>query len=89
MLRNLSESQPACLTVTHLDALVLARSAFHHSADYRSVMAFGTARLLEGEAEKRRAVDGFIDRFYPGRLPLLLPRFLAGDEIDEPFEIWS
>lgn len=55
MLRNLSAGEPACLTVTHLDSLVLARSGFNHSADYRSVMAFGTARLVEDQEEKLRA----------------------------------
>lgn len=71
MIRFQKPGVPVCLTVAHLDALVLARSGFHHSVNYRSVMAFGTARLLEGEAEKRRAMDGFIDRFYPGRSRLL------------------
>ena len=61
------------MTVTYIDALVLARSAFHHSVNYRSAMAFGTARLVEEETEKRRAMDGFIDRFYPGRSALLRP----------------
>ena len=54
MLRNLSEGEPACLTVTHLDSLVLARCGFNHSADYRSVMAYGHARLVEDQAEKER-----------------------------------
>jgi len=73
MIRFQKPGVPVCVTVTHLDALVLARSGFHHSVNYRSVMAFGTARLLQGEAEKRRAMDGFIDRFYPGRSGLLRP----------------
>jgi nitroimidazol reductase NimA-like FMN-containing flavoprotein (pyridoxamine 5'-phosphate oxidase superfamily) len=46
MLRNLSDGQSARLTVKHLDSLVLARSGFNHSADYRSMMAFGHARLV-------------------------------------------
>jgi uncharacterized protein len=46
MLRKLSVGEPACLTVTHLDSLVLARCGFNHSADYRAVMAFGHARLI-------------------------------------------
>lgn len=71
MIRFQKAGVPVCVTVMHLDALVLARSAFHHSVNYRSVMAFGTARMVEGEAEKRRAMDGFIDRFYPGRPGLL------------------
>jgi nitroimidazol reductase NimA-like FMN-containing flavoprotein (pyridoxamine 5'-phosphate oxidase superfamily) len=67
MLRNLSEGQPTCLTVTHLDSLVLARCGFNHSADYRSVMAFGHARIVEEPAEKRRALVMMVDRFFPGR----------------------
>jgi hypothetical protein len=71
MIRFQKPGVPVCVTVTHLDALVLARSGFHHSVNYRSAMAFGTARLVEGEDEKLRAMDGFIDRFYPGRSKLL------------------
>jgi uncharacterized protein len=67
MLGNLSEGEPACLTVTHLDSLVLARCGFNHSADYRSVMAYGHARLVEDEAEKERALTMMVDRFFPGR----------------------
>lgn len=67
MLRNQSEGEPACLTVTHLDSLVLARCGFNHSADYRSVMAFGRARLVEDAEEKRRALVMMVDRFFPGR----------------------
>jgi nitroimidazol reductase NimA-like FMN-containing flavoprotein (pyridoxamine 5'-phosphate oxidase superfamily) len=67
MLRNQSEGEPACLTVTHLDSLVLARCGFNHSADYRSVMAFGRARLVEDAEEKKRALVMMVDRFFPGR----------------------
>ena len=67
MLRNLSAGEPACLTVTHLDSLILARSGFNHSADYRSVMLFGHARLVEEPAEKERALRMMVDRFFPGR----------------------
>lgn len=67
MLRNLSEGEPACLTVTHFDSIVLARSGFNHSADYRSVMAFGTARLVNDAAEKDRALTMMVDRFFPDR----------------------
>lgn len=73
MLRNLSHGEAACLTVTHLDSLVLARSAFNHSADYRSVMAFGTARLVEDPAEKARALRMMVDRFFPDRTATLRP----------------
>jgi nitroimidazol reductase NimA-like FMN-containing flavoprotein (pyridoxamine 5'-phosphate oxidase superfamily) len=67
MLRNLSEGEPACLTVTHLDSLVLARCGFNHSADYRSVLCFGQARLVADPAEKRRALVMMVDRFFPDR----------------------
>lgn len=71
MLRNLSEGEPACLTVAQLDSLVLARSGFHHSVDYRAVMAFGHARLIEDPAEKARALTMMVDRFYPDRTATL------------------
>ncbi len=67
MLRNQSDGQPACLTVTHLDALVLARCGFNHSADYRSVMAFGHARLVDDPARKEAALVAMVDRFFPAR----------------------
>lgn len=67
MLRNQSAGQPACLTVTHLDSIVLARCGFNHSADYRSVMAFGNARLIDDPAEKAAALVAMVDRFFPER----------------------
>src|SRR5262249_23529005 len=67
MLRNQAAGQAVCLTVTHFDSLVLARCGFNHSADYRSVMAFGLARLIEDPAEKRRALVMMVDRLFPGR----------------------
>ena len=67
MLRNLSEGEPACLTVTQLDSLVLARCGFNHSADYRSVMAFGHAKLVSDQEEKERALVMMVDRLFPGR----------------------
>ena len=73
MLRNLSSGEPACLTVTHLDSLVLARSGFNHSADYRSVMAFGRAKLISQPEEKRHALTMMVDRFFPGRTTGLRP----------------
>lgn len=73
MLRNLSSGEPACVTVTQLDSLILARSGFNHSADYRSVMAFGTARLVEDAEEKARALTMMVDRFFPGRTAGLRP----------------
>ena len=71
MLRNQSGGQRVCLTVAHIDSLVLARSAFNHSVDYRAVMAFGHARMIEYEGEKAAAVRAMVDRFYPGRTDLL------------------
>jgi uncharacterized protein len=67
MLRRLSEGEPACLTVTHFDSIVLARCGFNHSADYRSVMAFGRARLVDEQAEKAQALIMMVDRLFPGR----------------------
>jgi len=67
MLRNLDKGQPACLTVTHLDSLVMARCGFNHSADYRSAMCFGHARLVTDIEEKKRALTMMVDRFFPGR----------------------
>ena len=67
MLRAQKPGLPVCLTVTHLDSLVLARCGFNHSVDYRSAMCFGTARIIEDADAKSRALDAMIDRFYPGR----------------------
>ncbi|MEV5439775.1 pyridoxamine 5'-phosphate oxidase family protein [Streptomyces sp. NPDC052682] len=58
---------PVCLTVTHVDALVLARSAFHHSINYRSVVVHGIARQVTDEQEKRQALDALVDHVVPGR----------------------
>jgi uncharacterized protein len=62
-----SKGIPVCLTVSHVDGLVIARSGFHSSINYRSVMAFGHASLVEDEDHKRRAMDIYVDRFVPGR----------------------
>ncbi|MET9395594.1 pyridoxamine 5'-phosphate oxidase family protein [Streptomyces sp. NPDC006624] len=58
---------PVCLTVTHVDGLVLARSAFHHSINYRSVVVHGVARDVTDPEEKRRALDALVDHVVPGR----------------------
>jgi len=65
--RGRSQDLSVCVTVTHLDGLVLARSAFAHTLLYRSVMAFGRATVVEDSVEKRRVLDRLIDRLYPGR----------------------
>lgn len=58
---------PVCVTVTAIDGLVLARSQFHHSANYRSAVAYGTARLLTDVAAKREAMDALVNKVGPGR----------------------
>ena len=59
---------PVCLTVTHVDGLVLARSAFHHSINYRSVVVHGTAHQVTDPEEKRAALDALVDHVVPGPL---------------------
>src|ERR1700722_17628182 len=66
-IRALSSGIPACLTVTLLDGLVLARSAFHHSINYRSVVVLGTCRPVEGAAQREAALQAFTERMVPGR----------------------
>jgi len=67
MLRTLSGGVPVCVTVTHVDGLVLARSAFHHSVNYRSVVILGTALLVEDPAEKMEALRVFTEHVLMGR----------------------
>ena len=71
MIRKTKEGVPVCLTVTHLDALVMARSGFHHSVNYRSVMAWGNAHHIDDPAEKLVLMDRFIDRIYPDRSKII------------------
>jgi len=69
-LRMAGESDPGlpvCLTVTHVDGLVLARSAFHHTINYRSVVVHGTAYQVTDPEEKRSALDALVDHVVPGR----------------------
>ncbi|MGW1004784.1 pyridoxamine 5'-phosphate oxidase family protein [Streptomyces sp. NPDC002520] len=56
-----------CLTVTHVDGLVLARSAFHHSVNYRSVVVHGIAHDVTDPEERRQALDALVDQVVPGR----------------------
>ena len=67
MLRTLGAGFPACLTVTLLDGLVLARAAFHHSANYRSVVVLGTAEPVRDPDEKVSALQAFTEHLVPGR----------------------
>jgi nitroimidazol reductase NimA-like FMN-containing flavoprotein (pyridoxamine 5'-phosphate oxidase superfamily) len=73
MLRTLSNDIDCCLTVTIIDGLVLARSAFNHSINYRSAMLFGRASAIQEEAEKLRQLELFTERMYPGRWRELRP----------------
>ena len=76
MLRTLSGGVPVCVTVTLVDGLVLARSAFHHSVNYRSVVILGTASLVEDPAEKMEALRSFTEHVMKGRW----------DEVRQPSE---
>jgi nitroimidazol reductase NimA-like FMN-containing flavoprotein (pyridoxamine 5'-phosphate oxidase superfamily) len=67
MLKTLSGGVPVCVTVTLVDGLVLARSAFHHSVNYRSVVILGTAQLVEDSAEKMEALRIFTEHVMKGR----------------------
>jgi nitroimidazol reductase NimA-like FMN-containing flavoprotein (pyridoxamine 5'-phosphate oxidase superfamily) len=67
MLRTLAKGVPVCATATLVDGLVLARSAFHHSVNYRSVVVFGTATLVEPGEETVKALELFTEKLLPGR----------------------
>jgi uncharacterized protein len=73
MLRALADAIPACLTVTLVDGLVLARSAFHHSMNYRSVVVLGTARAVADPVEKLSALHAIVEHVVPGRWPEVRP----------------
>ena len=67
MLRSLAEGLEVCVTVTLLDGLVLARSAFHHSMNYRSAVVMGRAHAVEDAEERLRALRAFVDHIVPER----------------------
>ncbi|MDJ0771985.1 MAG: pyridoxamine 5'-phosphate oxidase family protein [Mastigocoleus sp. MO_167.B18] len=67
MLRSLSQGIEVCVTVTLLDGLVLARSAFHLSMNYRSVVIFGTAEIVKDPEEKLQALEAFTEQIISGR----------------------
>ena len=67
MLRHLSQGIDVCVTVTLIDGLVLARSAFHHSINYRSVVVFGRAAMIEDPTEKDAALFALSEHMIPGR----------------------
>jgi nitroimidazol reductase NimA-like FMN-containing flavoprotein (pyridoxamine 5'-phosphate oxidase superfamily) len=68
-LRALADGAAACLTVSLIDGLVLARSAMHHSANYRSAIVLGRARLVEDRAERMHGFEQIVERIVPGRWP--------------------
>ena len=73
MLRHQAAGASVCLTVSHIDGIVLARSGFHHSVNYRSVMVFGEAREVVEPVAKERHLKIFMDRLFPGRWPETRP----------------
>lgn len=73
MLRANAAGGEVCLTVTLLDAWVLARTSFNHSANYRSVLCYGRPSLVEDANEKLAAMKGFVERLFPGRWDRLRP----------------
>jgi uncharacterized protein len=73
MLRTLENGVPVCATATLVDGLVLARSAFHHSVNYRSVVVFGRAEAVEPAEERLKALELFAEKLVPGRWPEVRP----------------
>jgi len=73
MLLALEKAPRICLTVMHLDALVVARSGFHKSINYRSAMLFGKPYKVSKPEEKLAKMERFVERLYPGRWPQLRP----------------
>ncbi len=79
MLRTQAQGIPVCLTVAHVDGLILGGCAFRHSLNYRAVMAFGTAAMVSDPAEKEAGLNAFIERVYPGRTGIM--RGIAPQEL--------
>ncbi len=73
MIRALESGAPACLTVTILDGVVLARSAFHHSMNYRSAMVVGSMQPVADASARRDALQAFTERLLPGRWDQVRP----------------
>jgi uncharacterized protein len=68
-----SENTPVCVNVTIFDGMVMARSAFNHSCNYRSVMAFGTAYKVQLAADKEARLKTMVEHYFPGRWDILRP----------------
>lgn len=71
LFRTTKQGLDVCVTITLIDGLVLARSAFHHSANYRSVVLFGRSDPVASVEERRRILDAYVDKIVPGRRPHL------------------
>lgn len=67
MLKAVKTGIPVCLTVTHFDGLVMARSPFHHSANYRTAMLYGQAHAIQSRDDKEAALKEMMDGLFPGR----------------------
>ncbi|GAB3267469.1 pyridoxamine 5'-phosphate oxidase family protein [Chitinimonas naiadis] len=67
LLKALASGAAACVCIAQVDGLVLARSAFHHSMNYRSAMVYGQFRVVADDAEKWQSLDAFMDKIAPGR----------------------
>ncbi len=67
LIKQLGSSLQVCVSITHLDGLVLARSAFNHSMNYRSAVIYGCFERVTNDADKHRAMDAFMDKIAPGR----------------------
>jgi uncharacterized protein len=68
-----ADGADVCVTVTLIDGIVLARSAFHHSVNYRSVMLIGRASMVTDTAEKETRLNAFVEGLFPGRWDMLRP----------------
>ncbi len=80
------DGKTVCLTCSLMDGYVLARSAFNHSANYRSAMVFGTARIVESDNEKTEALRRFTDGLFPGRWETLRP--MTAQELKATSVLW-
>ncbi len=67
LIRHVQDGNEVCLAVTHVDGIVLARSVFHHSINYRSAILFGRGYLVEGDEATMAALELFTERLIPGR----------------------
>jgi nitroimidazol reductase NimA-like FMN-containing flavoprotein (pyridoxamine 5'-phosphate oxidase superfamily) len=73
LLKLLAQGTQACVTITHLDGLVMARAAFNHSMNYRSAIIYGQFERVDGDAARRASMDAFMEKLAPGRLADVRP----------------